>query len=170
MIEYKPVVENRVADALSRVVIDEELPKETALCAFSIQINELLELVRKEHVSNPKAVEVKKRISSSELYSDFNIKDGLIYCKNRLWVPEDSALITNNLNEYHSSLFGGHLGVEHTFHWIRNVFIWKGMSLSIKQFFDSTLPNLLKNEGAYNEASRLTYATTNSYGFYYGTT
>lgn len=45
VIEYKPRVENKVVDALSHVEIDEELPKEAALYAFSVHVNELLELV-----------------------------------------------------------------------------------------------------------------------------
>lgn len=80
---------------------------------------------------------MRKKLSSCVLCPDYDLKDGLIYFKNRLWLAEDSNLITKILEEYHNSVFGGHLGVDRTFHRIRNVFIWKGMRHSIKKFVDS---------------------------------
>lgn len=46
IIEYKLGVENKVADALSSVEINEEFSQESSLYAFSIQINERESLAR----------------------------------------------------------------------------------------------------------------------------
>lgn len=79
VIEYKPGVENRAADALSRVELVDELPREGTLCAFSIQVNELLDLVRKENVSHPLAVEMRQKIAKGKVNSDFTNKNRRVY-------------------------------------------------------------------------------------------
>lgn len=105
---------------------------------------------------------MRKRIIDGELCSEFAIKNDLIYFKNRLWSVDDSAIIPKILEEYHSSVFGGHSGVEYwTFHRIRNVFIWKGMKSSTKNFVDGCVS---KDENIYTAGKRIIDAIAYSGG------
>lgn len=102
-------------------------------------MNELVEKVKKENATHPKVVEMRKRISNGDIISNFMITDALLFHKNKIWIPKDSTLINAILIEYHGSLFGGHSGVERTFHRIQNTFIWKGMRSVIKIFVENFL-------------------------------
>lgn len=49
------------------------------------------------------------------VHPDHSIKDGLLLYKGPVLVPPDTALQPLLLTEFHSSLIGGHVGIQRTF-------------------------------------------------------
>jgi len=55
-------------------------------------------------------------------------KDGLLYYKNSLYIPEDEALQTEIAQGYHDSLVAGHFGQEKTIAIVTRDFYWKKLA------------------------------------------
>lgn len=93
---------------------------------------------------------------------NFTLKDDLIYCKNRLRVPDDATLITSIMDEYHNSMFGGRSVVERTFHRIHHIFIHMERYEADNKEICGMLFDLSKNQGTDFESSGVVTAITNS--------
>jgi len=59
------------------------------------------------------------------------VKDGLLYRKGMLWIPEDENLIGTILESEHHSKIAGHMGQDKTIKLIRRNFWWPGMDKRI---------------------------------------
>jgi len=64
-------------------------------------------------------------------------KDGLLYNKNRLYIPEDEALQTGIAQGCHHSLVAGHFGQEKTIEIVTRDFYWKGLAEWIRDYVRS---------------------------------
>jgi len=64
-------------------------------------------------------------------------KDGLLYYKNRLYIPEDEALQTDIAQGCHDSLVAGHFGQEKTIEIVTRAFYWKGLEDWIREYVRS---------------------------------
>jgi hypothetical protein len=137
-IEYKKGKENIVADALSRR--DEKLKDAQAvqstfaateekgvaeLIALSSPIPNWLEVIKDEVGKSPELQELVKKIKEEEVLGPWQYKEGLLFFKDRIFLSENSALITAILEQLHG---GFHEGYHKTFQRIRANFYWKGMS------------------------------------------
>lgn len=67
-------------------------------------------------------------------YSQFIIRDDLLYFKNRLVIPSHGSLKQKLLAEFHSSVQGGHAGFHRTFHRLASNVYWKNMRKDIRIF------------------------------------
>ena len=128
---YKPGKENAPADALSRI----SSSAFHALQATSKPISALLAALRQFLQTHQPSKDLITSITSSPGdYSDYIIKDGLIFFKDRIWIPPDSALQPLILHEFHASPVGGHAGVQRTLSRIASTFFWPQMRQHVKDF------------------------------------
>lgn len=60
--------------------------------------------------------------------------DGLIKLNDKLWVAHNSAMQNKIIAAFHSSLIGGHSGIQTTYHKIEKLFQWKGLKPSLEDY------------------------------------
>lgn len=72
--------------------------------------------------------------ASAEEVAEFSFQEGLVLFHERMVVPSESSLRLQLLEEFHSSLVGGHAGVARTFHRLSFNFFWKGMRKDVQAF------------------------------------
>jgi hypothetical protein len=124
-IEYKRGKENLVADALSRV----EEPK--TLMAISHPVPYWLEPIQEEIQSNPELQALVIRIQAGEAVGPWKFREGLIFFKERVYLPSTSPFIPPILAEIHGST---HEGFFKTMNRLKTVFYWPKMKEWVKIF------------------------------------
>jgi len=82
------------------------------------------------------------------------IKDGLLYRRGMLWIPEDGILIKTILESEHDSKIAGHMGQDKTIELIRRNFWWPKMDERIIDYVRSC-PECQKNKTARHHPYRL---------------
>jgi hypothetical protein len=70
-------------------------------------------------------------------HDSYQVKDGRLYYKDRLVVPNDNVLRTRILAECHDSAVGGHIGKDRTIEQVKRRFYWKGMDEFIRLYVTS---------------------------------
>ena len=73
------------------------------------------------------------------------IKDGLLYRKGMVWIPEDGTLRRTILESQHDSKVAGHMGQDKTIELVRRNFWWPKMEKQIIDFVQSC-PECQKNK------------------------
>ncbi|GJV06154.1 putative mitochondrial protein [Tanacetum coccineum] len=127
-IQYRPGIENRVADALSRRGED---PK---LAALSIPwVIDWQELVR-EISRDPQLSTIRGQLTKGESAPDGYSMDGqrLLY-KGRLVIPRHSPWIPKLFHEFHNSVVGGHSGALKTQRRMAKEVYWVGMKKDVEK-------------------------------------
>lgn len=128
-IVYKKGNENRAADSLSRV-------------AHTLAVNALSEAwpTWVQEVVNTYATDVdaQQKLQSLAVISPdeqgFELCNGLIRFKGRVWVANNSALQTKLISACHASPIGGHSGILPTYLRLKKLFAWSGMKTSVDNF------------------------------------
>ena len=127
-IVYKPGTANRVADALSRI----SLP---SFGAITVSTQPWLSSLRDHFASIAEGLQLLHKIRPDLFaYSHYSVHDGLVYFKQRLYIPEATNLREMLLAEYHLSPMGGHSGIKATLARLAASFYWSGMNQSVQQF------------------------------------
>ncbi|XP_044476613.1 uncharacterized protein LOC123204119 [Mangifera indica] len=129
-IQYRPGMENKAADALSR------LP-EASLSLHSISAGHWIEgeVIDQEVRSDSRYKQIiQQLLQDPSSHANFLLKNGTLFYKNRLVMLSSSALLPALLREFHSSPFGGHSGFFRTYKKITAVFFWIGMKKCIRDF------------------------------------
>lgn len=135
-IVYKPGVENKAADGLSRMSAPEVVEGSSRLLALtiprSIQSQELLEEVSRDE----RLQKLKEKLKSGEMVrKGFVVADEHIFFKGRLVLSADSKFIPLILNECHDSrMGGGHSGVLRTLKRIQEQFYWSNMRKHVQDY------------------------------------
>lgn len=124
-IEYKPGCENVIADGLSRCYY----------LAFSTFHNSILQRIKSAQDQDNQCQHIIQEIQQGNLqYSEYTWKQNILWWKNKIVVPPILQLQQFLLQEFHSSLLGGHAGQLRTFARIALQFYWPGMRNSVKKF------------------------------------
>ncbi|KFK23991.1 hypothetical protein AALP_AAs48021U000700 [Arabis alpina] len=127
-IQYKPGMENKAADALSRV----EGPQLFALSMpIAIQLSEIESEVDKDEELSKLKLSVR---DSPAKHPDYSVVQGRLLRKGRMVLPQNSKLISLILKEFHDGKMGGHGGVVKTQKGISAVFYWDKMMSEIKSY------------------------------------
>jgi hypothetical protein len=61
----------------------------------------------------------------------YSLHQALIKLHGQVWIGANSALQTKLILALHSSVVGGHSGVEATYQRLKHLFAWKGMKVAI---------------------------------------
>jgi hypothetical protein len=69
----------------------------------------------------------------------YQVKNEMLYWRQRLVVPPSPSLIQTILQEFHSSMLGGHSGIARTKAHIASQFTWPSMSKDIPLFVTNCL-------------------------------
>jgi hypothetical protein len=71
--------------------------------------------LRKSFTEDPGLIDLIQKIEASpSSYPGFRIIQGLLYFRDKLYIPADSPIKTLLLQEFHSSPIGGHIGIQKT--------------------------------------------------------
>ena len=72
-------------------------------------------------------------------YPGFKLMNGLLFFKEKLFIPAASPLKQVLLEEFHSSLLGGHSGIHRTYGRLQENIYWNGMRKDVSEFVKSCL-------------------------------
>ncbi|GJZ90056.1 ty3-gypsy retrotransposon protein [Tanacetum coccineum] len=123
--------ENGPADTPSRV------PQGSlnTLQAVSTPVCNVLTALRKFLAHHTKSLALIQAIANlPDDYPHHEFREGLIFYKNQILVPSDSALQQLLLAGYHNTLVGGHAGMQCTLARISSTFCWPNMKVTIRSF------------------------------------
>uniref|UniRef100_A0A2N9FZS8 Reverse transcriptase n=1 Tax=Fagus sylvatica TaxID=28930 RepID=A0A2N9FZS8_FAGSY len=124
---YRPGIDNKAADALSRV--------HGELAALSSPQHSWLTEINKEGRTHPEMLKLKTALSHSDkTASQFTLRDDLLWFQNRLVLPASSQFKTHLIREFHDTPVGGHSGVLRTYKRIAASFYWAGMKRDIHNY------------------------------------
>jgi hypothetical protein len=124
-IEYKPSKENLAADALSRLMT---LSWSEPQCQIIPQVKEVLK------VDTQWSEIIQKCLTQGGSYLQYTFRDGLLYWKQRLVIPQKNDLIQQILYEFHTSPIGGHAGFTRTMPIMKSQVYWPDMKKDIQQY------------------------------------
>lgn len=148
-IEYKSGSSNAAADALSRVP---EFTSDThpmasqfnststdqVFLAISRPVSSDLKTLEQEVANDLYCQQIIAEISDNKsTTTGWSFSHGLLRYKGRIYLPENSTLIPILLAEYHSTLLGGHSGVQRTVQRLTPHFYWKNMQQHVKDYVQS---------------------------------
>jgi len=126
---YKQGKENLAADALSRVA------HMMALQAVSQVQPQWIQEVLNSYATDAQAHDLLSQlVVSSPNSNGFSLDKGLIRKGPIIWIGNNSALQTKLIVAFHSSAIGGHSGVNATYHWLKKLFLWKGMKTDVDSY------------------------------------
>jgi hypothetical protein len=127
-IVYKPGAQNRVADALSRV----------HCLALSIPHLEFIDKLKEQLLKDDDFQQfVNKVLEKSDEHQHFQVLNGLLFFKGKLFLPNNSPFKQVLLEEFHASLMGGHNGIHRTFGRLQENVFWFGMRKDVETFVKS---------------------------------
>jgi len=130
-IEYKPGVDNKVADALSRRPPTEALSQLTITGPPTIDLTALKAEIQQDHELS----QILKNWAQGDHHdSDFTVADGLIYRKGCLVIPVGSPFIPKMLEKFHTSPIGGHEGALKTFKRLTSEVYWRGLRKDVVNY------------------------------------
>jgi hypothetical protein len=64
----------------------------------------------------------------------FELKDGIIRYKGRVWIGNNSLAQNHIMQALHSSGIGGHFGIQATYNRVKSIFAWPKMKASITAY------------------------------------
>ncbi|GJU82173.1 transposon Tf2-1 polyprotein [Tanacetum coccineum] len=132
-IEYKPGVENGVADALSRRPEGE--PAVSKFLTLSTIHLKYIQKLQELNLSDPFLMELHKQLTEGLInQAHYTVKDGLLLFKGKLLIGRDPHLIQEILREFHCTPVGGHSGVRKTMARVNQTFTWPTMKEDVTEF------------------------------------
>ncbi|CAM8968817.1 unnamed protein product [Rhodiola kirilowii] len=130
---YTPGKDNIPADALSRLPV--AAPPE--LCAISTPVLGILRALRILTTTNTATCKLLTDIQTSPAsFPDYTLRDDLILYRNRLLVPDDSAVRQLIIHEFHNTPIGGHAGIQRTVARISSNFYWPGLRKDVTDYIN----------------------------------
>ncbi|KAA0038306.1 hypothetical protein IC582_003640 [Cucumis melo] len=129
-VEYKPGVENKAADALSRI------SPTVQLCTITAPVFLDLQIIKEEVEKDVKMKKIVADLNGDMAQQDgkFKICNGMLKYKDQLVISQSSKLISQILHSYHDSAVGGHSGFLRTYKRIAGELYWQGMKAVIKKY------------------------------------
>ncbi|XP_066166261.1 uncharacterized protein [Oryza sativa Japonica Group] len=128
---YKKGLENGAADALSRRQSDglEELS------AISICLPDWLQELIAGYQSDSEAQKLLQALSVSGAGpSNFEVLNGILYFKHRIWIGHNKLLQQKILANLHTAAVGGHSGILVTYQRVKQLFSWPGLRKDVQEF------------------------------------
>ncbi|XP_073056935.1 uncharacterized protein [Primulina eburnea] len=125
---YHPRKANKVADALSR-----KNPGKVSLSSLSVQPG-LQETIKLKQSQDTNISKIKEQIQERNI-PEFQIdKDGILWMKGRLYVPNIDGIREEVMAEAHKSRFSVHPGSTKMYRDLKNNYLWNGMKRDVAVF------------------------------------
>ncbi|WZZ64986.1 hypothetical protein YC2023_076356 [Brassica napus] len=133
-IQYKPGMENKAADALSRRGVA------TELMALSVPTAIQFQDIEKDLTLDPTLQQLKEEIlANTGDHKEYEVVQGRLLRRGKLVLPKESPLIGVIMKEFHDGLMGGHGGVQRTQKKVSDMFYWVGMTSDIRKYVAACL-------------------------------
>ena len=113
------------------------LPDEIFVKTIDIETHDLLAAAMMKDETMKDAIQALKTGGTPPLKSsltDWKIEDGLLFFKDRCYVPPDQTLRQNIVRKYHDGISMGHPGQFRTIELVRRDYWWPGMTTFINQY------------------------------------
>ncbi|KAJ4811165.1 polyprotein [Rhynchospora pubera] len=133
-VEYKKGKNNQAADALSRVVLQEEgnVVSEAKLQAVSEIVPRWVDELKQSYENDVWLEKTKERLDKREVDSTkYTWHQGLLRYKQRIYVGTSGQWRNKLMEEVHNSNLGGHSGVLVTYQRMKKMFYWPGLKESV---------------------------------------
>lgn len=136
---YQSGKENKVADALSRKEGSSTLwqvheENDDSLMALSGAEWRIWDRIREATKLDARAIEIVELLEAQgDGVIGFKLKEGLIYYKNYVYVPNVLNLRREILDHFHNSKEGGHSGWLRTYVRVKHFFYWEGLKKAVKK-------------------------------------
>lgn len=131
-IQYRPGLDNKAADALSRKVITPELS--AVLGHAIIQMEEISGEVDKDPELQ---ILIKELEQKPDSHPNYSMVQGRLLRKGKLVIPRKSSLVGVILKELHDSKMGGHGSILKTERRVAELFYWSGMMTDNRRYVAS---------------------------------
>ena len=132
---YKAGCENKVADGLSRVMIDRQVNTDGVLCALTVSSSVQMQNILDELDENEDILRVIMEVLLGKLPKvGYTVAAGRLFYKGRLVLSRSSQFIQQILREYHDGVMGGHSGILKTIKRIQQGFYWPKMKVDVKKY------------------------------------
>ncbi|XP_058757747.1 uncharacterized protein LOC131631003 [Vicia villosa] len=129
---YKPGRTNQVADALSRRPTEDDA---AVLLSISSPVPHLIKELKIHYNTTQEGKDLLNKIQTdTAMQTTFQIKDGLVFFKDRIFIPSKTDFREILLKEYHSTPTAGHSGLQPTLARISSSFMWPGIYKDTKAF------------------------------------
>jgi len=129
-VKYKPGLENRAADSLSRCY-DEIVMNTIVSVPLWADKQKLLD----ELVNDPYVQKLTEEVQQTpDKKPGFEVKQGVLFYHGRLVISPESPSILVLLEEFHSTPTGGHSGFLRTYRRLSDNLYWVGMQKRIRDF------------------------------------
>lgn len=129
---YRKGIDNGAADALSR------REQQQLLLAVSSPVHSWMEALTQWYPSNLEARELLAQLSlDASSRPPFQLRNGLIYYKDRVWLGSNVLLQQQVISALHDSPVGGHSGSPATYQKLRPLFYWPSMKSAILRYVQS---------------------------------
>ncbi|XP_045803285.1 uncharacterized protein LOC123896906 [Trifolium pratense] len=132
-VRYKPGLENKAADALSRCYDETELNSIVSYPTWDEKQKLLDEIATDPYIQNM----IKKVQDNPNDKPGFVVKQGVLLYHDRLVISPHSPSIPWLLEEFHCTPAGGHSGFLRTYRRLADSLYWVGMQRSIRNFVQS---------------------------------
>ncbi|KAA0036455.1 Ty3/gypsy retrotransposon protein [Cucumis melo var. makuwa] len=132
---YKPGLENKATDALSRK------PPDIQLSVISGPYLVDLKIKKDEVEKDEKLQKITTALCADGglQNSKFSLRNGFLHYKNRLVLSKTSSLIPSMLNIFNDSVVGGHSGFLRTYKRVASELYWEGMKFDMKKRCEACL-------------------------------
>ncbi|KAA0063300.1 Ty3/gypsy retrotransposon protein [Cucumis melo var. makuwa] len=131
---YKPGLENKAADALSRIGPTAHLNQLTAPALLDVEV------IQREVRKDPALREIISLIEEQGIeIPRYTCHQGILKFKGRLVLSKTSILIPTIMHTYHDSVFGGHSGFLRTYKRMAGELYWKGMKKDVQKYCDECM-------------------------------
>src|ERR1044072_9526555 len=129
-VRYKPGLENKAADALSRCYDDAEM---AAMVHNPLWVdkNGILEEIKQDSYVQQLLAKIEKDPNSKP---GFSVQQGVLLYQGRLVLGANSAVIPQLLKEFHETPMGGHSGFLRTYRRVAENLYWVGMQKTIRDY------------------------------------
>ncbi|KAI0524824.1 hypothetical protein KFK09_004212 [Dendrobium nobile] len=127
-IQYRPGVENKAADALSRCM------EELQTVALSVPWMLDWEAIREESARDESLGKIRTELLKEPgSHPGYSLEGDKLLYQGRFVMPRTSIHIPNLLHEFHGSAIGGHSGVQKTYRRLAGELYWKGMHKDVEE-------------------------------------
>ena len=132
---YKPGIDNKAADGLSRMMPTSSATVHSAMFALKVLgVIQLQDIYKEIELDAALQRTINIIMSGLSYKQGFAVKDNRLWYKNRLVIPNNSQFIPLILSEGHEGKLGGHYGVFMTMKRIQQSFHWTGLVKDVQRF------------------------------------